>query len=236
MTRCAFERLALALGIALALVLSANAGRSAPPLPAPPLPAQKNSPEAGEEQPSPADPAAVAALGPVARWLVIGPSNGWDHRVEGGSYVMSNTSGPAQAVRYFANPLPAGATKVKVSAKVAISPQPNAIAGAGLIYAFDRAAQTYFAVTIQANDTVVTYVRGPGGLREMMRSSTPGFLKDGVNEITIIGQGNTAAILVNGQAVGTLTNDLLTTTKGAGILALGRGTFAFSAYSAEAVP
>jgi hypothetical protein len=177
----------------------------------------------------------LAAFGPLAQWLEIASAGGWDTSAEHGTYVMINTEKPGAVRYYFVEAFPGDTVKVKVTTTVSIPATSAQMAGAGLIYSFDRQTKTYVAVTIQPGDAVVTYIRDDKGFREVMRSSTTGLLKPGMNEVTILGNGKSMAMLVNGQAVGTLTNEMLSPNKGSGIVALGIGTFAFGGYSADRV-
>lgn len=226
--------IALLASIALAAVTAdfglANTPPPLPPMPnPPPLPSQMPPPLPPQVQGQPGG--GPATLGALASVVSIGVSDKWVGQADATTYTLSNTTDPS-AVRYYYAPGPTTG-KVKVTARVTISPQPGDNAGAGLLYSINPETRNYMAVTLQANNTVAVYARDQSGFSQVMSSSSDGLLKDGVNEVTIIGEGNSAQIFVNGQSMGSVSNDMISTQYPAGIIVLGRGSFSFSGYSHE---
>lgn len=211
----------------------ANSSPPLPPMPnPPPLPSQM--PPALPQQPPQAqeNPQGPATMGVLAPYVQMGSSPPWDATSDGNTYTLTNTT-DSNTVRYFYLTRSDTTTKAKVSVMVTISPQQGETAGAGLIYSYNPTTQAYLAVTLQADNTVAIYGHDQSGFNEMMRTSSDGLLKHGANELTIIGEGNSAEIFVNGQSMSKISNDLISTQSGAGVLVLGRGTYSFSNYVHE---
>lgn len=226
--------IALLASIALAAV-TADFGLANTPPPLPPMP---NPPPLPSQMPPALPPQAQAqtgggpaTLGALASIVAIGVSDKWIGQADATTYTLSNTT-DANTVRYYYAPGPTTG-KVKVTALVTIAPQPGDTAGAGVLYSYNPQTSSYMAVALQANNTVAVYARDQSGFNQVMSSSSDGLLKPGVNEVTIIGEGNSAQIFVNGQSMGSISNDMISTQYPAGILVLGRGSFTFSGYSHE---
>lgn len=170
---------------------------------------------------------AIADMGQLAEFLDTGFSDGWDARLESGSYWLDNRQEPG-AIRYYYgsyDPSSDGKRTIQVDVKIDTDdPQSKA----GLLYGFDAETRNYFMILLGSDGQLDLVRRDSSGFHTSMSSSTdagPGRF----NRITLRENGNEIAISVNDRELGAIGNSDIG--KGAaGIVAIGLGQFGFRGY------
>ncbi|MFN7144156.1 MAG: hypothetical protein ACK4YP_10290 [Myxococcota bacterium] len=160
-----------------------------------------------------------------------------------GALTLANLT--AQEFRYFAEPAPDGEVVVVSAAfdlmpvssqSVQAVPQPAPPPmGAGLVYGLDPDVGTYFAVTLQDDATLVLSRGDAAGMVEIQRYDVSGYVNTtGLTDLlTIVGEGDTIDVLLNGTPMFTYSDPTLDPTGHAGVFAHGQGTFTFWLYDAQ---
>ncbi len=170
---------------------------------------------------------AVADIGRLKQVVDIGDSDGWNGRLESGTYWLENAQEPG-AIRYYHTsytPAEGGQREISVNVRVqADDPQ----ARAGLLYGYDAETRSYYLILLGPKGQFEVVRRDASGFQLRM-SSTTGADGTSFNRITVRENGNEIALSVNDKDLGSLGND--TIGKGAvGIVAAGLGRFGFSNY------
>lgn len=170
------------------------------------------------------DPAKI-----LAGTLLIGDDGVWSGALEDGAYSLSN-AGKDGAVRYFhvdfSNQSGAGAgSRTEVAVDVA-GQFDGQVAGAGLLYRFDRAARTYYAFVVMKDGVYSLWQRGTEGLRRVAAGSNAAIKPDGTNSLLVRLEDGKAELFVNDTRIGGHSTG--PTAEGdVGIVAFDRGTYSF---------
>jgi hypothetical protein len=167
-------------------------------------------------------------MGPLTPHLQSGEDAPWTARAEGASFTLANTSDPA-AIRYYWTGSPAeeeGKRSIAVDVEVRDGQEGS---GAGILYGYRDEPRSYFLLLLRPNGLVTLSQRVPEGFEERM-SIGGDAVKPGVNRLEVRENGSTIEMLLNGQSIGSLGNDLIGR-GGVGIVAVGTGTFSFANYT-----
>lgn len=163
-------------------------------------------------------------MGPLTPFLDIGKSGVWTGQIKDGVYSLSNATEP-RALRTITL-LRTDEPKYSVSVDIAFASKTDGMAG--LVFAHTGVKQ-YYLLALRRNGEVVLYERTPSSLTKAL--DTQARLKPGFNRLSFDGEGNTITIHVNGHKVATEVAQGLGQ-GGAGIAALGVGTFSFTRFAA----
>jgi hypothetical protein len=169
----------------------------------------------------------------LADMLILGTEGDWTGEVADGEYRLYNTSAP-NTLKYFYTSLgPAGAEADLSGATVTLDATTDARdgnSGAGILYRFDPATQTYFAFTVTGEGYAV-FVRDSGGLNRVLTGSLPGGPPAGQMHLAVRQKADGSAEFLVGEAVvGSVSNGDV---HGAqlGFVAFGAGEFAFDNFA-----
>ena len=168
------------------------------------------------------DPADV-----MAGVLLIGEDGAWSGRLEDGVYKLANRD-KSGAIRYFHLGRRGSAARpgsVKLFGVDVAGRFSSDVAGAGLIYRFDRQAKTYFAFVI-TRDGYGVWQRGRDGFRRVAAGSNEAIKAEEPNSLIVQLASGRARLFVNETQV--LAHSVKGGTGGdIGIIAIDRGEFLF---------
>lgn len=170
-------------------------------------------------------------MGPLTPHLETGESAPWTTKLDGATFTIANSADPA-AIRYYWVGSPAeeeGRRTIAVDVEVRDGQEGS---GAGILYGYQDEPRSYFMLLLRPDGQVTLSQRVPEGFEERM-SIGGDAVKPGVNRMEIRESGNQIEMLLNGQSIGSLGNDLIGR-GGVGIAATGTGTFTFANYTQAA--
>jgi len=170
---------------------------------------------------------ADATLGPLSSSLFEGREGVWQGSLSDGAYLLTNIDDP-NSIQYFYVEREKGEYTISVSVRVeGESPE---LQGAGILYAFSSEVPSYYAFTLDSEGTVSLFRRDEEGFNPLLGMGTEAVKKGDFNTLTIIEQGATFHLLVNGEEIASVESSR--TGGGAvGIVALGTGSFTFSEFN-----
>ena len=158
----------------------------------------------------------------LAGVLPLGEQDGWLGELVDGGFRLSNAA-RAGAVRYVYVEPGDRLAGLEVSVEGRFEGEH---AGAGLIYALDRGAGTYFAFVVSGAGRYTLYRRTPEGLRRMAAGRNDAIAVDGANRLSVRFGEDTVEHFVNDANV-VATRSKMSTEGGVGLVALDRGAFHF---------
>lgn len=168
-----------------------------------------------------------APLGAFTSLVQEGPNGAWEQTISATAYTMENASDPA-AIRYYwglGNSDEIGSRTIMVEVEIADGGDTSR---AGILYGYDDDTRFYFAFVLEVTGAVALYRRDAAGFNLWMSSETDA-VRDGANELSIVEDGDTITMYLNGTRTGSISSDGIGT-GAAGIVAVGTGRFIFTAY------
>ena len=164
-------------------------------------------------------------MGPLAPFLDIGTRGMWTGVLKDGVYSLTNTQEP-RALRTITL---LRTTDAKYSVGVDISFEGTVSGIAGLVFAHNAPEKHYYLLALQPSGRLVLYNRTASSLSIALETKAK--LKPGFNRLSFEGEGNSVVIKVNGEKVASHVAQGLSE-GGAGIAALGTGTYQFTNFEA----
>lgn len=165
--------------------------------------------------------------------LSVGRDGAWHGSLEDGGYVLEN-EGDAGAIRYFwlgdipgPPDQPPAALAVSVDVDGAFEGE---ISGAGLIFRFDPERRFYYGFVLLNGGRYGFFQRDQDGVQMRLSGTSEAIEAGGENRLTIVPEGDTMNLFVNGERIGAFGNDAVQG-PGVGIVAIGIGRFHFDDFA-----
>lgn len=173
-----------------------------------------------------------AEMGPLDEFLKTGIDGAWEAKDSGDFYILDNDE-TASAIRmYYVNPRDGQAGNRQISVDVDLK-ETSPASRAGILYGYIEDPKSYFTFTLDADGSVSLFEIG-GGKADQRVNTQIDAVKDGVNTLTLLEQGQTIALFVNGEKLTELGNDRMGR-GGAGIVAWEPGEYAFRNFDIDTV-
>jgi hypothetical protein len=173
-------------------------------------------------------------LGPLTIQLGIQEHRSFTARARGGQVMFSNPDDPdAISFRLTKTAYPSPRV-ISVTVTTDAMPVEDRIAGTGIVYGFRGSSlddSSYYAILL-TGDGAVTIARRTleDGLQEVTRFSSPRIARAGrPNVLTVIEQGETFAVVVNGESLGSIGGGTVGRGGWVGIAVSGTGNHGFEA-------